>query len=131
MFAYLWLMSHDFQSVDFLTISRFFLSCEIRSFVLWNFLSGLCWLFPHSIIFHIFFWIHISSKLVFGYKNFMRLWFLWIVLTAPCSMWDLRSPPRIWTHAPLQWKSRVSTTGLPGKSQCIILNKLLNHFRIP
>ena len=39
----------------------------------------------------------------------------------PGSIWDLSSPIRVWTYAPLQWKHRVLTTGPPGKSQMLIV----------
>ena len=37
-------------------------------------------------------------------------------LVALCGMWDVDSLTRDQTCAPLQWKRRVLTTGLPGKS---------------
>ena len=41
---------------------------------------------------------------------------LFFFLAAPCCMRDLSSLTRGGTHAPLQWKRRVLTTGPPGKS---------------
>ena len=40
-------------------------------------------------------------------------------------LWDLILPTRDWTPGPLQWKSRVQTTGLPGKSPSSLILCLL------
>lgn len=45
----------------------------------------------------------------------------------PCSMWDLGSPTRDPTHAPLQWKT-VFVFGPPGKFQLHFLKGLCNTF---
>ena len=48
-------------------------------------------------------------------------WILVCVCVCVCvcfnhAMWDLSFSTRDWTHAPLQWKHRILTTGPPGKS---------------
>ena len=44
------------------------------------------------------------------------------LLAEPRGMWDLSSLTRDWTHAPLQWKCRILTTGPPGDSLICLLN---------
>ena len=46
-------------------------------------------------------------------------------LAVPQGMWDLSSLTRDRTRAPLKWKCRVSTTGLPGKCPNILFEELL------
>ena len=48
-------------------------------------------------------------------------WLIWLYQT---SCGDFSSPTRDWTHAPLQWKGRVLTTGPSGKSPRTWLPKL-------
>ena len=46
------------------------------------------------------------------------------------SMWDPSSPARDGSYAPLQWRCRVLTTGLPGKFLPVVCQLLKNLFQL-
>ena len=74
--------------------------------------------FPSSPLSFVFvcFWSPFVFYLPFPSLLF-PLFFLFISLVAPQSIWVLSSPNRAWTHGLPHWKCRVLTTGLSGKSQ--------------
>ena len=64
-----------------------------------------------------------NSRLEFRWREFF-FWFWFLAM--PHGMRYLSSPTRDRTRAPLQWKSRILTTGPPGKSLKWILKKFLS-----